>query len=148
NHTFRDHYLEVDLDLSEVLFVTTANVAETIPGPRLDRMEVIRLDGYTEEEKVAIARDHLVRRQVERNGLRPEEVNLTDDSLKVIVGDYTREAGVRNLEREIGKVMRKVATKISADQKDGSTSGSGDSAQNEPSFEPTTAENPPAAPIT
>jgi ATP-dependent Lon protease len=114
NHTFRDHYLEVDLDLSEVLFVTTANVAETIPGPLLDRMEVIRLDGYTEDEKVAIARHHLVRRQVERNGLRAEEVNLPDESLRVIVGDYTREAGVRNLEREIGKVMRKVATKIAA----------------------------------
>jgi ATP-dependent Lon protease len=114
NHTFRDHYLEVDLDLSEVLFVTTANVSETIPGPLLDRMEVIRLDGYTEDEKVAIARDHLVRRQVERNGLRDEEVNLPDETLRVIVGDYTREAGVRNLEREIGKVLRKVATKIAA----------------------------------
>jgi ATP-dependent Lon protease len=116
NHTFRDHYLEVDLDLSEVLFVTTANVAETIPGPLLDRMEVIRLDGYTEDEKVAIARDHLVRRQVSRNGLRDEEVKLPDETLRVIVGDYTREAGVRNLEREIGKVLRKVATKIAASE--------------------------------
>jgi ATP-dependent Lon protease len=116
NHTFRDHYLEVDLDLSEVLFVTTANVSETIPGPLLDRMEVIRLDGYTEDEKVAIARDHLVRRQVERNGLRVEEVSLPDETLRVIVGDYTREAGVRNLEREIGKVLRKVATKIAASE--------------------------------
>jgi ATP-dependent Lon protease len=114
NHTFRDHYLEVDLDLSEVLFVTTANVAETIPGPLLDRMEVIRLDGYTEDEKVAIARDHLVRRQLERNGLRTDEVALTDDALKAVVGDYTREAGVRNLEREIGKLLRKVATKIAS----------------------------------
>jgi ATP-dependent Lon protease len=114
NHTFRDHYLEVDLDLSEVLFVTTANVSETIPGPLLDRMEVIRLDGYTEDEKVAIARDHLVRRQLARNGLEAEEVNLPDDSLRVIVGDYTREAGVRNLEREIGKVLRKVATKVAS----------------------------------
>jgi ATP-dependent Lon protease len=112
NHTFRDHYLEVDLDLSEVLFVTTANVAETIPGPLLDRMEVIRLDGYTEDEKVAIARDHLVRRQLERNGLAADEVALADDALRVVVGDYTREAGVRNLEREIGKLLRKVATAV------------------------------------
>src|SRR5918995_307455 len=97
NHSFRDHYLDVDLDLSEVLFIATGNVAETIPGPLLDRMEVIRLDGYTEEEKVAIARDHLLRRQEERNGLRPEEVAIDDDALRKVVGDYTREAGVRNL---------------------------------------------------
>ena len=114
NHTFRDHYLDVDLDLSEVLFVTTANVVETIPGPLFDRMEVIRIDGYTEDEKVAIAKHHLVGRQVERNGLRPDEVSLTDEALRVIVGDYTREAGVRNLEREIGKALRKVATQIAA----------------------------------
>src|SRR5213594_1502144 len=94
NHTFRDHYLEVDLDLSEVLFIATGNVAETIPGPLLDRMEVIRIDGYTEEEKVVIARDHLIARQLERNGLRPEEVVLSDDALRATVGDYTREAGV------------------------------------------------------
>ncbi|MEO8423413.1 MAG: endopeptidase La [Actinomycetota bacterium] len=112
NHTFRDHYLDVDLDLSEVLFVTTANVAETIPGPLYDRMEVIRIDGYTEDEKVAIAKHHLVARQLERNGLREDEVVLTDDALRAIVGDYTREAGVRNLEREIGKALRKVATKL------------------------------------
>ena len=114
NHTFRDHYLDVDLDLSEVLFIATANVAETIAGPLLDRMEVIRIDGYTEDEKVAIARRHLLPRQVERNGLRPEEVEVTDDALRGVVGDYTREAGVRNLERELGKIMRKVATKLSA----------------------------------
>ena len=114
NHTFRDHYLDVDLDLSEVLFITTANVAETIPGPLLDRMEVIRIDGYTEDEKVAIAKHHLVARQRERNGLREDEVVFTDDALRVIVGDYTREAGVRNLERELGKALRKVATKIAA----------------------------------
>jgi ATP-dependent Lon protease len=114
NHTFRDHYLDVDLDLSEVLFVTTANVVETIPGPLFDRMEVIRIDGYTEDEKVAIARHHLVGRQIDRNGLRPDEVSVTDDALRAIVGDYTREAGVRNLEREIGKALRKVATKIAA----------------------------------
>jgi ATP-dependent Lon protease len=114
NHTFRDHYLDVDLDLSEVLFITTANVSETIPGPLFDRMEVIRIDGYTEDEKVAIAKHHLVARQRERNGLRADEVTITDDALRTIVGDYTREAGVRNLERELGKAMRKVATKIAA----------------------------------
>jgi len=114
NHTFRDHYLDVDLDLSEVLFITTANVAETIPGPLFDRMEVIRIDGYTEDEKIAIATHHLVARQLERNGLRADEVVLTDAAMRAVVGDYTREAGVRNLEREIGKVFRKVATKIAA----------------------------------
>jgi ATP-dependent Lon protease len=114
NHTFRDHYLDVDLDLSEVLFIATANVAETITGPLLDRMEVIRIDGYTEDEKVAIARRHLLPRQVERNGLRTEEVEVTDDALRGVVGDYTREAGVRNLERELGKIMRKVATKLTS----------------------------------
>jgi ATP-dependent Lon protease len=114
NHTFRDHYLDVDLDLSEVLFVATGNVAETIPGPLLDRMEVIRLDGYTEDEKVAIARGHLLARQLERNGLETAEVEITDNALKAVVGDYTREAGVRNLERELGKALRKVATKIAA----------------------------------
>jgi ATP-dependent Lon protease len=114
NHTFRDHYLEVDLDLSEVLFISTANVSETIPGALLDRMEVIRLDGYTEDEKVAIARDHLLARQEERNGLRSDEVEITDEALRQVVGDYTREAGVRNLERELGKVLRKVATRIAS----------------------------------
>jgi ATP-dependent Lon protease len=114
NHTFRDHYLDVDLDLSEVLFIATGNVAETIAGPLFDRMEVIRIDGYTEDEKVAIARRHLLPRQVERNGLHDEEVDVTDDALRGVVGDYTREAGVRNLERELGKIMRKVATKLTA----------------------------------
>jgi len=114
NHTFRDHYLEVDLDLSEVLFFATGNVAETIPGPLLDRMEVIRIDGYTEDEKVTIARDHLLTRQVERNGLQDHEVEVTDDAVRAIVADYTREAGVRNLERELGKVLRKAATRIAS----------------------------------
>jgi ATP-dependent Lon protease len=114
NHTFRDHYLEVELDLSEVLFIATANVADTIPGPLLDRMELIRLDGYTEDEKLAIARDHLLGRQVERNGLENDEVVLTDDAVRAIVADYTREAGVRQLERELGKVLRKVATELAA----------------------------------
>jgi ATP-dependent Lon protease len=94
-------------------------VAETIPGPLLDRMEVIRLDGYTEDEKVAIARDHLMRRQLQRNGLQPEEASVSDEALRAIVGDYTREAGVRNLERELGKVLRKVATKIATHVREG-----------------------------
>jgi ATP-dependent Lon protease len=110
NHSFRDHYLEVDLDLSEVLFIPTANVWETIPAPLLDRMELIRLDGYTEQEKVAIARDHLLPRQVERAGLRPEEISVGDDVILRVMTDHTREAGVRNLERELGKLARKVAT--------------------------------------
>ncbi|HWW55018.1 MAG TPA: endopeptidase La, partial [Acidimicrobiales bacterium] len=114
NHTFRDHYLEVELDLSEVLFIATANVVETIPSPLLDRMEVIRLDGYTEDEKVAIARHHLLGRQLERTALRPDEVEVTDAALRTVVGDYTREAGVRNLERELGRLLRKVATKIAS----------------------------------
>ncbi|HEV8652659.1 MAG TPA: endopeptidase La [Actinomycetes bacterium] len=116
NHSFRDHYLEVELDLSDVLFIATANVMETIPGPLLDRLEIIRLDGYTEDEKLAIARDHLMARQVDRAGLRPGEVIVTDAALRGIVGDYTREAGVRNLEREIGKLYRKAATKLAAGQ--------------------------------
>jgi ATP-dependent Lon protease len=118
NHTFRDHYLEVELDLSHVLFLATANVSDTIPGPLLDRMEVVRLDGYTEDEKVAIARDHLFRRQLERNGLTADEVHVTDDALRAIVADYTREAGVRNLERELGKLLRKVAARHAAGEHD------------------------------
>jgi ATP-dependent Lon protease len=114
NHTFRDHYLEVDLDLSRALFIATANVVETIPSPLLDRMEVIRLDGYTEAEKVAIARHHLLGRQRQRAALVEKEVDVSDAALSAIVSDYTREAGVRSLEREIGRLLRKVATKLAA----------------------------------
>ena len=112
NHTFRDHYLEVDLDLSEVLFIATANVVETIPGPLLDRTEVIRIDGYTDREKVEIARDHLLPRQLRNAGLEPEELTVSEQALAAIVDRYTRESGVRNLERELGKLARKVATNI------------------------------------
>ncbi|MEO7554992.1 MAG: endopeptidase La [Acidimicrobiales bacterium] len=114
NHSFRDHYLELELDLSDVLFIATANVLETIPGPLLDRMEIVTLDGYTEEEKVAIARDHLVARQVANNGLRDDEVSITEPALREVVSGYTREAGVRSLERQIGKVLRKAATTVAA----------------------------------
>ncbi|GHJ48164.1 Lon protease [Catellatospora sp. TT07R-123] len=113
NHTFRDHYLEVDLDLSDVLFLATANVVETIPGPLLDRMELVTLDGYTEREKVAIARDHLLPRQLERAGLTAEEVTVGEDALRSVAAEYTREAGVRQLERSIGRILRKVAVKLS-----------------------------------
>jgi ATP-dependent Lon protease len=111
NHTFRDHYLEVDLDLSDVLFLATANVVESIPGPLLDRMELVALDGYTEREKVSIARDHLWPRQLDRAGLTPEDVSITDEALSTIAVEYTREAGVRQLERALAKVLRKVAVK-------------------------------------
>src|ERR671911_3160133 len=114
NHSFRDHYLDVELDLSQVLFIATANVAETIPVPLLDRMEVIGFDGYTTDEKLAIARDYLWPRQRERNGLREDEVVVHDELLTQIADEYTREAGVRNLERELGTVLRKTATKIAA----------------------------------
>jgi ATP-dependent Lon protease len=112
NHSFRDHYLDVELDLSQVVFIATANVADTIPGPLLDRMEVIRFDGYTVDEKVAIGRDYLWKRQRERNGLHDDEVEVTDGVLQTIVSEYTREAGVRQLERELGKLLRKTATSI------------------------------------
>jgi ATP-dependent Lon protease len=114
NSTFRDHYLDVELDLSEVVFIATANQAETIPGPLLDRMEVIRFDGYTTAEKTAIARGYLWPRQRERNGLRDEEVEISDELLHTVVAEYTREAGVRQLERELGTLLRKTATRIAA----------------------------------
>jgi ATP-dependent Lon protease len=116
NHSFRDHYLDVELDLSQVFFIATANVADTIPGPLLDRMEVIRFDGYTTEEKVAIARGYLWPRQRDRNGLRPDEVEVGDDVLRAVITEYTREAGVRQLERELGTVLRKTATRIASGQ--------------------------------
>jgi ATP-dependent Lon protease len=116
NSTFRDHYLDVEIDLSEVVFIATANQAETIPGPLLDRMEVIRFDGYTTEEKVAIARDYLFPRQRERNGLLEGEVDVGDDILRTVVREYTREAGVRQLERELGTLLRKTATNIAAEK--------------------------------
>ena len=115
NHAFRDHYLEFDLDLSDVLFLATANVIEQIPGPLLDRMELVTLDGYTEDEKVAIARDHLWRRQIERAALTAQEVSISEDALRLIAAEYTREAGVRQLERALAKVLRKVATKLAAE---------------------------------
>jgi len=114
NHSFRDHYLDVELDLSQVVFIATGNVAETIPGPLLDRMEVIRFDGYTVDEKVAIARGYLWPRQIERNGLREDEVEISDALIEAIVSEYTREAGVRQLERELGKLLRKTATRIAS----------------------------------
>jgi len=112
NHTFRDHYLEVELDLSDVLFIATANVADAIPEPLLDRMELIRLDGYTEDEKLTIARDHLLTRQLERAGLDPSEVIFTDDAFRRLATEYTREAGVRSLERTMARVLRKIAASL------------------------------------
>jgi len=112
NSRFRDNYLAVDFDLSKVMFITTANVLDTIPGPLRDRMEIIQLPGYTEEEKLEIAKRYLVRRQLEANGLTSEKVTVTDEALRSIIGDYTREAGVRNLEREIGAVLRSSAMRI------------------------------------
>ncbi|MEV6277078.1 endopeptidase La [Nocardia sp. NPDC051832] len=116
NHTFRDHYLDLDLDLSDVLFIATANVVESIPGPLLDRMELITVDGYTEEDKVAIARDFLVPRQLERNALTAEEVSISEAALREIAANYTREAGVRQMERLVAKALRKAATRLAETQ--------------------------------
>jgi len=112
NAEFRDHYLEVAYDLSQVFFITTANLLEPIPGPLRDRMEIISLAGYTENEKIAIAKGYLIPRQLRENGLRSQEVIFTDASLQKIIRSYTREAGVRNLEREVGAVCRKLVTQI------------------------------------
>src|SRR5690349_23303490 len=112
NDTFRDHYLDVEVDLSEVVFIATANLVDTIPAPLLDRMEIIAFDGYTTEEKLAIARGYLLPRQLKRNGLVPDEVEVSDEVLRAVIAEYTREAGVRRLEREIGKLIRSAATKI------------------------------------
>jgi ATP-dependent Lon protease len=112
NHTFRDHYLEVELDLSDVVFLATANVLEAIPGPLLDRMELVQLDGYTEDEKVLIARDHLLPRQLSKAGLSAEEVTVSEDALRLLAGEYTREAGVRSLERAVARILRKVTARV------------------------------------
>jgi ATP-dependent Lon protease len=114
NHSFRDHYLDVEVDLSQVLFIATANIAETIPAPLLDRMEVVRFDGYTTDEKIAIARGYLWPRQLKRNALEDGEVEISDELIRTVVSEYTREAGVRNLERELGKILRKTATAIAS----------------------------------
>lgn len=119
NREFRDHYLDVPFDLSQVMFITTANVLDTIPGPLQDRMEIIQLSSYTEEEKVKIVQGYLIPRQIKENGLTPDEIEFTEEALREIVQGYTREAGVRNLEREIGKVCRKVAAKVAAGELDG-----------------------------
>ncbi len=115
NHSFRDHYLDIELDLSQVMFIATGNVAETIPSPLLDRMEVVRFDGYTSDEKLAIAKGYLWPRQLERNGLLPDEVTIDDEALRAAIIEYTREAGVRGLERELGKLLRKTATRIAGE---------------------------------
>jgi len=112
NNTFRDHYLDVDFDLSDVIFITTANQMDSIPAPLLDRMEVIQLDGYTEFEKIKIAQEHLIKRQIRAHSLTTDEIAFSEDGVRHIIQDYTREAGVRNLEREIGKVIRKATVKI------------------------------------
>lgn len=125
NREFRDHYLDVPFDLSEVMFITTANILDPIPGPLRDRMEIIQLSSYTEDEKVKIAQQYLVLRQIKENGLRPKEITFDDQALRKIVHNYTREAGVRNLEREVGKICRKVAANIAASRPPESDMSSG-----------------------
>ena len=116
NHTFRDHYLELDLDLSDVVFIATANSLETVPGPLLDRMELVGIDGYTDDDKVAIAEKHLLPRQLERAALDADEVTITDEAMREMAANYTREAGVRQLERLLGKILRKVATNLATEK--------------------------------
>ncbi|MDX3005731.1 endopeptidase La [Kribbella solani] len=143
NHTFRDHYLEVELDLSDVVFLATANVLDSIPGPLLDRMELVQLDGYTEDEKVTIARDHMLPRQLERAGLTADEVTVQDSALRVLAGEYTREAGVRQLERSIARVLRKVTAQLALGEELGAlTVGSGELKKylGSPKFTPESAE--------
>jgi ATP-dependent Lon protease len=131
NHTFRDHYLDVDLDLSDIVFLATANVLETIPSALLDRMEVVRLDGYTEDEKVAIARDHLLPRQLDRAGLTVDEVQIEDDALRTVAAEHTHEAGVRQLERAVARILRKVTTEL-ADAEDNAETSSETSSSDDP----------------
>jgi ATP-dependent Lon protease len=126
NHTFRDHYLEIDLDLSDVLFLATANTYDTIPAPLLDRMEIVQLDGYTEDEKVAIAKHHLFPRQREKAGLHEDELDVTDDAFHSIVSGWTREAGVRGLERQLAKITRKAVRKIASSETEHVIVGDGD----------------------
>ena len=145
NHTFRDHYLELDLDLSDVLFIATANVVEQIPSALLDRMELVTLDGYTEDDKVAIARDFLLPRQLERAALTADEVTVTDAALRELAANYTREAGVRQMERLLAKALRKAATRLATgtDLVDGastSTSPTSRSLLGRPRFTPESAE--------
>src|SRR3712207_4341976 len=112
NATFRDHYLDVPFDLSNVMFIATANSLDTIPGPLRDRMEIIEIAGYTEEEKLQIAKRYLVPRQIERNGLKKKQISIHERALRAVIHDYTREAGVRGLEREIGRICRRVARMV------------------------------------
>jgi ATP-dependent Lon protease len=119
NSSFRDHYLDLPFDLSEVLFIATANVLDTVPNPLQDRMETIQLAGYTNDEKLGIAKKYLVPRQLEANGLKSSQVELADSAIKAIIGEYTREAGVRNLERQIGTVCRKTARRVAEGKTDG-----------------------------
>jgi ATP-dependent Lon protease len=142
NHTFRDHYLEVELDLSDVLFLATANVADTIPAPLLDRMELVTLDGYTEDEKVVIARDHLLPRQRDRAGLSADDVVVNDEALRVIAAEHTREAGVRQLERAVAQVLRKATVALAGGAATPVRVGAGDLTRylGRPRFVPETAE--------
>jgi ATP-dependent Lon protease len=143
NHTFRDHYLEVEVDLSDVVFLATANVLDSIPAPLLDRMELVQLDGYTEDEKVTIARDHLLPRQLERAGLTTDEVAIDDSALRLLAGEYTREAGVRQLERSIARVLRKVTARLALGEDVGNLAiGAGElkSYLGSPKFTPESAE--------